>query len=230
MLSGISRPSLPSLSYDLSVLVDFFLYPYSLTVFCLFVVCLFLNKAQLWVLQFKISHLWRKCWITKQNKNKNQTTVRLSEILNAGKFDRSCGIAHCQMWGCMNGGEGFELLPCLSTSHLSLTHLTLSQCAVSIQEAQSLVDLSLSSMSLMGSRLWLRNWNSPLGSPHGRLWNLRPYIHLHSTRHLWKFPISPSEPCFPQHALTTFTANRVSCCLFLALLYPLKNTATAKLL
>lgn len=75
--------------------------------------------------------------------------------------------------------------------------------------------------------------SEPEAGPFGGLregsWTLRCKICLFSHRALLKAPHFPIEPLFLKYTLSTFTAMRVNCCLFLVL-FQLQNAVIAKLL
>lgn len=134
------------LPYDFSALIWFFFY--SLAVWLIFLFLFVKHSPGFYNLRGLI---FGDEWYKQTNKQK-QLPVRdfkCCKVLHEG----SCRIALYQLWGCINGGKSFKLLPHLSISHF--IPLLTSHCPN--LQFPSGVSVSCQLFSFLGSRLRFRN-------------------------------------------------------------------------
>lgn len=176
---SLSRCSLP---YDFSALMWFFLFPCNVTDFSFLFVKHspgFYNLRGL---------IFGDKWCKQTNKQK-QLPVRdfkCCKVLHEG----SCRIALCQLWGCINGGKSFKLLPHFSSSHF--IPLLTSHCPN--LQFPSGVSVSCWLFSFLGSRLRFRSQGRSFVESTWRIWKLKLEIYLLSTGHAKRLPVFPLEP------------------------------------
>lgn len=109
---------------------------------------------------------------------------------------KSCRIAHCQLWGCINEGKNFKLLLLLPTPHfIPYSPHTVPICSLH-QEFRFLVEFFPSWAPGLGSETRA----VPLGSSHGRpeSWSLKSMSFQHGVPNGFLF--SPSVI----HIFTTY--------------------------